>query len=113
MFVRHVEGQFIGNLYILKKQECFFFCKESTTDKYVGVSSLFEACDKSCITIDISMLGRSKTFAVATKFGWFYSHIQLIFTSLDVVNHGLCYKNSQLLFPTLNTSNYLYFFDLL
>ena len=39
--------------------------------------------------------------------------LQLIFTSLDAVSHGLCYKNGLLLFSALSASDNLYSFDLL
>ena len=49
------------------------------------------------VSIDISMLGESKTFTVATKFGWFFakkivdcfsplSMLAIIFTSLTCCN---------------------------
>ena len=61
-----------------------FFCQERTTGRYVEVSSLLEPCEMSCI--DVSMLGRLETFAVATKFSQSYSPLLLIFTSPDAVN---------------------------
>ena len=68
--------------FLNEKQEWLLFL-ERTIDRYVGVSSLLEPYHKKCITIGISMLGRSV--------------IQLIFTY--AANYGLHYKNSMLLTP--------------
>ena len=55
----------------------------------MGMLEFLTCLNHATRAVNISMLGRSKTFAVATKFSRFYSPLQPIFTSLDAVDHGL------------------------